>query len=413
MSIGQELQNEIQSLTEKQTEFSDNLTLFSSNLEEYKIAVEAIKLSLKLKSMLGTISQDCSSDIPSILANANTEVKTFVTKYLNVLPAPVGTNQSILRGQVKIILEYYLTQASLKYKTLKDLHDKIDDLFPELQVNIDQLLTKIQKQSQIVGLSAKNRADLEAKKLIVNKISRTIKRDLKKENDIMKSVEEAYRFIEIYIASNEASNIFNQYGLFTDKNYVIISAEIIEKDELLFDVILQSKADAVCPAQTIHLPIKVRSKGGFKIDFSSGLFLNFGKNDFFDQTYRLDNLDSDPNNLQIVKNNNRNKVLPSLGALLHGYIRTGGDLQPAISLGVSLSAGETSRLNYHLGPSLIIGKDQRLIASFGWTLAQSAILDGKYVEGQVLPKATAPQTLETTSYYRWGNFLSLNYNLSR
>ena len=411
LTVREEIKEEVEVLSRQQTSFNGLLNQFNTALADYNKAIGVLKNSLLLSNILTTLSDDCSRSFPTIIVDVNTEASSFVSNN-KIGPENAGTTESVLRGQVQNILDYYQKSAAENFEALQKLAEQIEATAITISGNIPLLAKKIDVE---LGkkLTPAVKASFDGYKLIIDKLGRNIKKDVNSVQLIMKTVGKANDFTNNYLVTNQRGILLNKYAGFTAKNYTVRTAEIISKDELLFDITITPKPDANCPSEILHLPIKVRSVGGFKIDFSSGLFLNFGKKDFFNQSYRLDTVENNPDVYQIVKNENRNKVIPSIGALLHGYIRTGGDIQPAVSIGLSLSAGETARLNYHFGGSVIIGKEQRIIASVGWSLVQSTILDGKYKEGQTISKTDAPDVVPVSPYYRWGSFFSLTYNLTR
>jgi len=204
--------------------------------------------------------------------------------------------------------------------------------------------------------------------------------------------------------------MFSDYDYFNEANYTYYSAfQTIDKDLVTFTIDLTSKEETDCPIVPKRYEVKIRSKKGLKIDFSTGVLFNFGGNDFLDQTYSYQNIEG-TESVQIIKNDNKNFLFPSAGALMHIYTRNGTDFQPTLSFGVSTQ--EFSKLNYHLGSSLIFGFSQRVIISSGLTLGQTLLIEDGYKVGQILLKTAAPESIPTSNFNRIGYFFAFTYNLN-
>jgi hypothetical protein len=114
----------------------------------------------------------------------------------------------------------------------------------------------------------------------------------------------------------------------------------------------------------------------------------------------------------IKSKNVGNRALLSIGALMHVYKRSNANLKIAGSAGVSTSTG-LEGLNFHLGPSLIFMKKERVILSAGVTFRESAYLDQSYQVNMPYSIKELPKDIPTLKKFpSVGFFLSLTYNLS-
>ena len=163
---------------------------------------------------------------------------------------------------------------------------------------------------------------------------------------------------------------------------------------LNFPISIEPKEGVTCEPNVRSYNLKVRTKGGVKIDFSTGFFAIFGDN-LIDRSYRYVPEGTD---VKIARNRAGDNWYGGLGALMHIYGRNGKEFQPAGCFGVSTR--DLDKLNIHFGGSLIFGSNQRLVFSSGVTLAKVKLLSEEYEVGQVLDPADAPAEIPTQEFNR-------------
>ncbi|MCG2615250.1 hypothetical protein LZZ85_13195 [Terrimonas sp. NA20] len=206
-------------------------------------------------------------------------------------------------------------------------------------------------------------------------------------------------------------DFFATYNYFTVSNWTYyVDPKTIEDDLTIFSVNITPKSDVACTPFTRSYELRVKAKSGIKLDFSTGLFANFGGSKFIDQSYQYDSVPGQPDRYKIVRNKAKNSVFPSIGALMHIYKRSGNDVNLAGVFGVSTR--DLDKINYHLGGSLIFGTTRRVILSVGATWTKTTLINDNYSEGQVVAKADAPTTIPTDTFNRFGGFVAFTYNLS-
>lgn len=169
------------------------------------------------------------------------------------------------------------------------------------------------------------------------------------------------------------------------------------------------------------------NKGGFKIDFSSGIFASGLVNDVFStksfqtfDTTRVYKVVYDRNGVASRKdsitgfsNVTKQKIIQGnsgefnigLGVLLHAYSRW----WKRINLGASVGGiiDNQSKVRYLAGGSLLLGREQRLIFTYGCAFGQIAKLaDGSNI-GDVITSSNVP----TKDVWDRGWFFSVTYNL--
>jgi len=198
------------------------------------------------------------------------------------------------------------------------------------------------------------------------------------------------------------------FDLINYSNFTYESAPFrAAKDLMDININIQSKAVTICDNSAAFNTDIIGKVYGFKVDFSSGLFLLAGKN-LFDQTYSTLPINGDANNNQVVQNKNKSTVAPAVGALLHFYYKQPGFFSWGGAFG--LSVNNDTNLNYHGGLSALFGEDSRIVLSGGLTLARIKLLTDDYTVGGTIPKTVT--TVPTSNFYKWGWFFSLTYNIS-
>ncbi|QDW25122.1 hypothetical protein FFJ24_009990 [Pedobacter sp. KBS0701] len=273
--------------------------------------------------------------------------------------------------------------------TIKELIAAIEKEKPKDAASLD-ILKKLKTERD--GSALQN--------LLLDKMDRYAKVDIVKLNSNMET-----------FATSGQKDVLNVYDYFTPGNWTyVVDAQPIENDLTVIAVNIKPKDAVSCSITAKSYAMNIKAKGGIKIDFSTGLFTNFGGNDFKDQTYRYEPVEGSTTQQQIVKNENKNSIFPSVGALMHVYGRTGNDVKLAGTFG--LSTKDLEKINYHLGGSLILGTSKRFILSAGATLTKASLITDEYHVGQTLEKAIAPAAIPTASFNRFGFFAAFTYNLT-
>lgn len=213
--------------------------------------------------------------------------------------------------------------------------------------------------------------------------------------------------------------LFSKMALLYEKatstnTYEYISSPIIaQKDYINYSIEIKPKSDlknvAADRNEKFEIPVSIRY--GWKIDFSTGVF--FGSNDIEDQKYHTASIENDTINVVIKRNRRTNSFKPALGAMMHISPRFARSFTPAISLGLGLNSTNISDAVYCLGASLIAGKDERLILSFGAMGARVDVLKGNYVSGQQIKKSAIDSDSDLVEKgFRVGYFVGITYNLT-
>ena len=212
---------------------------------------------------------------------------------------------------------------------------------------------------------------------------------------------------------NKIQNLIDNYNKINASNFTFITDPVkVEADEVTFDIKISSEGLLPCniPNKKSILE-KYKTKGGWKFDFSTGVFFNFGDEDFLGREIQYKPVDTA--NVTIESKDGSNRALLSIGALMHIYKRKCGKVQIAFSPGLSTTTG-FDELNFHLGLSAIFGRKNRIVFTGGLTFREAKILDTNYEYDTIYKKDELPESPPTIKVFpRTGGFVSLTYNFSK
>jgi hypothetical protein len=272
------------------------------------------------------------------------------------------------------------------------------------------LLTRVQKQRAEESLSTN--------KNLSHKVSNKMKEfsGISKElQDDLKEAEDAIKQMYNYEKEDKPRILLKLFSLVSSGNlfrYTVILQKA-KKDVTTFTFTVKPKELTTCSVIDKRvIEVKVETMGGIKVDFSTGVFVNVGDDDFLGRTYYYKNLIGDTTR-EILSAERPNRLMLSIGALAHIYARSSSKLKLAGSLGVSTTA-DFETLNFHAGPSLIFGKEDRLILTGGLTMKTSALLDRQLEMSQPYHIKESPDEIPTVNVFpKTGLFIALTYNISR
>lgn len=201
------------------------------------------------------------------------------------------------------------------------------------------------------------------------------------------------------------------YDLITVENYnYTVDAFIADHDvhDVTISIISPNPVGQDQP-QNRFIHVKGITTCGVKVDFSTGVFFNWGNNEFLGPDYYYKTIDSV--NKQVVEAERTKKTMFSLGALAHFYWRMNSSIVPALSVGVSTTS-TFKTVNFHAGISALIGKPgspNRLVLTGGVTLREVSLLDNRY---QLNTSYTdLPDAVPTSENFpKYGGFFAITYN---
>ncbi|MEZ4935601.1 MAG: hypothetical protein R2788_26125 [Saprospiraceae bacterium] len=200
----------------------------------------------------------------------------------------------------------------------------------------------------------------------------------------------ALRYEYEAIAANDFSETFRMDA---DGDHTLIKVRLLPKDST-------GRTD---PQAAVEFPpLKIPVFGGLKINTSIGL--SFGK--FFDQPYSYFVKDS------LIARQEMDQFTPMLTSFFHFYPQSNGQVSVGGSFGIGLPiAGNDGQqsISFFLGPSLIIGKGERIVVSTGLMGGRKEKLANAYLVGDSF--SSEIDNVPTYSRYEMGFYFGLSFNL--
>ena len=231
-------------------------------------------------------------------------------------------------------------------------------------------------------------------------------------NSILKAANSLVTALAKFRDDNRIHALVNNYELINESNFTYYTDTLlVNGDELKLSVkVTATKALPCAKYGSLAVEQTYRTKGGWKVDFSTGVLFNGGNEDFLgsDYSYRPET----DSTASIGRKDGGGRVLLSLGAFLHIYKRSGTKLNFALSPGLSTTTAFDG-LMFHLGGSALFGQRERLVVTVGAIAREVEVLDNYFQEGAIYPVAELPNSPPMVKVFpRMGWFVSITYNWS-
>lgn len=200
--------------------------------------------------------------------------------------------------------------------------------------------------------------------------------------------------------------------------YKIPEVQNVDEVDFLFNILPKNK-DAALPVLNKGT-IKVYTKGGFKVDVSSGLYYAFNMNDELysvraDSTKNTAGGDS-INFGKLYKEKQGNGEF-GFSSFLHFYPRAGGIVNISGVIGAGVSFKDKPQLRYFAGVGILLGRDDRIAINGGAVFGNINQLSSQYTKDNSgnfnnLSFAEAGKDPIYVKHFVIKPFLSITYNLS-
>lgn len=363
--------------------------------------------------MLNT--SELNNNFKNLLSSCDKPYKEIEKELLSAVNDFLGTHISdrkVLASTLKSNLEATIINAI-------SANDALDSLVPLhlysinyiLKTNTDNIISKWEKEpSDKRDKKYKNDLLQYLKAKDDNELLSNYKDSLK---TVLTKAIESVGEIRKFRDENGVQDLVNAYNIINYSNFTYTSEAIkINSDEVKFDISITSDKRLPCniPTKTT-ISETYKTRGGWKVDFSTGVFFNGGNGDFLGRELLYK-----PVNDSIVKieaKDGGTRLLLSVGALIHIYYRSGDWFNWTISPGLSTTTA-LDGINLHLGATGIFGGENRFIITIGTTLREAIILDKKYTLDQTYAKKLLPDKPPTIKVFpKVGWFFSFTYNFSK
>lgn len=232
-------------------------------------------------------------------------------------------------------------------------------------------------------------------------------------NTVIKKAYDLVSAMEKFRNENKIQVLVNNYRIINEGNFTFQTDTLrVSRDEVTLKITVNPVKELVCEGiEGLIVSETYRTKGGWKVDFSAGLFLNGGSSDFLGNEFQYNAVTD--STVSIQRKDGGGGSLLSVGAFMHIYRRSGTNFNLAISPGLSTTTSFDG-LNFHLGGSAIIGRQERLVLTLGATAREVKVLDTHYREDVPYMKSDLPDSPPTVKVFpKFGWFISLTYNWSK
>lgn len=153
---------------------------------------------------------------------------------------------------------------------------------------------------------------------------------------------------------------------------------------------------------------KAFTRHGIRFDLNLGVAGSFHKKN---STYEIK---ADSLGVNRITNTNSSGFSPSFVGFFTTSYRSSTHWSYGLSAGVGISAddGTLALDNFFIGPSLIVGRYERVNLTAGVSLKNLPILNSNYKEKDIVSNTTSIEAV-TTKSYQSGFFIALTYNLTK
>ncbi len=358
----------------------------NANKSQKSILDKEIKLLedevVMIKYKLENLENEEINFFRNILAEYNEEAVILNVKLIE------GENSNLInsRNAYKLIL-----QRSESIKTNMEI--EIDRARSQDILNLESLLVTIGNYHSISEQNLKSYKDMlenylypedvpiyKSKEGIENNF-----KEIKKKVDLVNSLQDSIQTLPL---DYHGENI----------DFIKVSLEIVPIDE---------KAKPVNKMK--NYDYKVWIKGGWKIDFSAGIFLSSLRDRTF-VTIKQESTENEGDNLYKIIKEDQGKYEFGIGSTVNFNFRNAS----FTSFGGSVGGYVTSDQKFRLiaGPTLILGKMERVIFSFGVVMGEISVLSSKVNLNDTFDLGS-DGTVPTVQKFDFGHYFSFTYNLGK
>jgi hypothetical protein len=197
--------------------------------------------------------------------------------------------------------------------------------------------------------------------------------------------------------------VWRQYEALLGNSFTKNHSSLAQSDDMVFNIRFtpnQTGASRQVPALQLS-PIQVPVAGGFKVNASVGVA--FGQ--LFDQPLSYFVRDS------IIRTEAQDRFLPLIASFFHFYGQSKGTVSFGGNFGIGLPiTGDSGQgASFFLGPSLIIGRGERLVLNGGFLGTRVTRLAQGFAEGDRFRSQV--NNVPTKNVYELGYFLGLSFNV--
>ena len=365
------------------------------DIDEITKQIDSIKNIIKQKEKIKT---DKLIEYESARDNFYKTYEEFIQLY-NKVDAIVQSSNAVLpiSNQPFLNIDEYKLKYQIKFRLI----------FAKLMLN-DVTVNSINTQYTNVVVSYNKLKDIEGLEAYIDKSS--LKKyfdDVDLVFDNAKKIKFKEELIDFEKLSNQVKRIINL--LEKEETYEYISSPVQPKNDLAtFEVEITAKNKDVEVNNSRTFKHSEFVRRGTRIDFSMGLAGSYFSNAKVYEVYTI-------NGQNKVGLKSENLTVPSIIAMISmtsrssKYLAIGG----SAGLGIDINNGKIQIGNFFIGPTLVLGKYDRLMFTPGVALRNVGKLkNGITVDVTTLDQANTIDAVLTDNY-KLGFFVALTYNLTK
>lgn len=428
--INQSENNQLNELYNALTRNLNEKDKIYQNLLKINKTNDSTKMRLKSDSIL-ILNNKIDSLIKLINTLKSNKLKTDSASFIDNFKSFVETYQSIIAYTA---LENKLTEKIKDSVFIRDICTLRKNVKSDLNATYNQSENSNYKTKIInkINLLQKEFAELQ---LIYDVMNKTTDKDSIAFSGNLKTSDEGaeMKISNGYIKPNRKKYFAEQMAFAKKATEIVISEknqqEIIKKSQAgidLYYLIINESFEIWTPAEQLKddevtltpklsspdgktvyefKPVTIKTHGGFKVNFSTGFFLNFIGDDNYDILK-----DSSGKNIGVVSTA-KNKITQALGGMIHAYPRWIKGPQPALSAGISLA--QNGNMGFYGGASVMFLEKNRLVVSTGYAFNKIKQLNTSNVNQNNLFITQSDTQIRYNDVYRGSWFIGITYNLTK
>ena len=372
-----------------------NLPLNAVNKEDIKKALDSIE-SIKV---VNKIDEDISNHL-ELQKKLTTLYLKILEKYyimLNLskeyLHISSLINEPLLSSNDQID-ELKLENIVLEFENNKIIKEDISLLVNQFQSEYNAIKTNIQlgKSTNYGGVMKLNYIS-DNQNVVINHINEKINKinfdDLRNELIQLKN-----------LLKTQNKNLIFEYVSHPIQPF---------QDVVIFDVeIKKKKTDNNLIDNSRKFSHKEFVRHGLRLDVSLGVAGSL-HSDKYSYAVKMNQ-----NNENVIMKSDKSIFTPSFVGFFTASRRSATHFSCGFSIGIGVSANEGSLTfdNFFVGPSLTVGKYERVTLTSGLSIKNLPVLNSGYQEGDIVPQQYTIENVSDKNYVP-GFFISLSYNLTK
>lgn len=370
-----------------------NLNLSAHQINQDKLSTESSANSLQLEKIPGLsthfTAQKELTDLYINIRKQYNKLNTLLDDYLFV----TATINDPLLTELSYNAKYKDRIAGIKesIESNRSVYNDFNTLVSDFQSAYKSLILNPELSKtfnyggtiKLTSLAENQEEEVKELKAVVEKI---------KFRDIRYNLEQATRLFENPLLFEYTSSPIQPI-----QDLAIFNIDIVKKDKensLFYDERKFSRS--------------VFTKHGIRLDASLGLAGSFFSKS---SVYALQFNNGDE---QQVAELNKFQFNPSFVGFFTTSYRSSSHFSGGLSLGLGFNVDEGKLIldNFYIGPSLIVGKYERITLTAGGTFKNIPRLNNAFNVGDIVPNSYTLDNI-TTESYRFGYFFGVSYNITR